>query len=147
MGKCNLMSPKRGPGFVIAWAAALGLMLLAATVLGQFAVLLVREQQLAGAARAALAEAALPRASTESVERAARRHLRGYPAWAAEVQTMTRVNGRLQFPRSQWQLARGDELKVSVGCLASSAAPDWLQCAGLSLDRSVLQATARRVQQ
>lgn len=136
--------PRRGPGFVLAWAAAGVLMLLALAVLVQFALLLAGEQRLASAARAALREAALPHATTESVQQAAQRHLRGCRALATAAQTTTRLNGRVQFPGTCWQLAPGDQLSVTVGCLATSVVPDWLQCVGLPLGDFALHATARR---
>lgn len=136
--------PKRGPAFVLTWAATGGLMLFAATVLLQFALLLAGEQRLAGAARAALREAALPQASAASVQQAAQRQLRSTRALAGAAQTLTRINGRVQLHGAAWQLAPGDQLSVTVACLATSAVPDWLQCVGLPLGDFVLQATAGR---
>jgi hypothetical protein len=137
---------RRGPGWVLAWAAACALILLVATLLLQFALLLVNERYLVHAARQALIEASLPRATHESVAAAAGRALGGRPHLASMLLTETRVNGRVQLHATPWSAAPGDVVTVRVATLASAVVPDWLAGIGLSLDGQVLQATVRRGQ-
>jgi hypothetical protein len=136
----------RGPAWVLAWAAAGSLLIFVAIMLLQFGLLLANQRKLARAAQCAATEAALPRATPESIAQAARRSLRGSPRLAAALQTMIRVNGRLQHAATELQVEPGDALTVNVAASATAAVPDWLRCAGLSIDGELLQATAKRRQ-
>jgi hypothetical protein len=136
----------RGPGWVLSWAAAGSLMVFVAILLLQFGLLLANQRKLAWAAERAATEAALPRATPESITQTARRALRDSPRLAAGIQTMTRVNGRLQHAATELQAEPGDALSVHVAAMASAVVPDWLRCVGLSIEGQLLQATAKRRQ-
>jgi hypothetical protein len=136
--------PVRGPAWVLAWATAGCLSIFVAILLVQFGLLLANQGKLVLAAERGAIEAALPRATHESIMQAARRQLRDSPQLAAALQTSTRVNGRLQQAAAELQLEPGDALTVSVAAAATAAVPDWLRCVGLSIDGQMLQATARR---
>ncbi len=67
--------PTRGIAWVLRWAAVLLVFFFAALVLTSFAYQIAAERALRQAAAAGLREAALPRATSESVESAVRRRL------------------------------------------------------------------------
>src|SRR6478752_5261034 len=66
----------RGIRWALKWASAMATLIVAASILTQFGYILAAEHKLNIAARAALSEAMLPRATTDSVRAAAERRLR-----------------------------------------------------------------------
>src|SRR5262249_43734997 len=58
---------RRGIRWVLKWATAISILAVAASILTQFAFVLAAEQHLNAAARAAISEAILPRATLNSV--------------------------------------------------------------------------------
>src|SRR4051812_32155272 len=59
---------KRGVRWVLKWAIAIAMLVVAASILTDFAYMLAAEHRLNAAARAALSEVMLPRATTSSVQ-------------------------------------------------------------------------------
>ena len=74
---CARPLPVRGVGWVLRWAATLMVLAAAAVILVVFGYQLAAERALARAATAGLREAALPRATNDSVEAVVRRRLAG----------------------------------------------------------------------
>ena len=74
---CARALPVRGVGWVLRWAATLMVLAAAAVILVVFGYQLAAERALARAAAAGLREAALPRATNQSIEAVVRRRLAG----------------------------------------------------------------------
>jgi hypothetical protein len=102
----------RGVGWVLEQAALIAVLVMTATALTAFAYELAAERALARAAAAGLREAALPRATTESVEATVRRRLAGGLA----LDRAARV-----------RLARaGDRLAINLSVPTAAVLPRWL---------------------
>jgi hypothetical protein len=115
----------RGAGWVLRWAAALGVLAWSASVLVEFGYCLAAEQTLARAARAGVMEATLPRATGHSIEQVIWKRL---DEWAiphsgariALVHNGTPVAGVFQ-PRP------GDRISITLTVSSQAVLPGWLQ--------------------
>lgn len=116
--------PVRGVGWVLKWAGTIAVLLLAATVLTSFAFQLAAERTLASAAAAGLREAALPRATSESVSRVVRQQLGagGYPTQA----TAMRFEQNGQPVRGVVHVQSGDQFAISLSIPTRAILPRWL---------------------
>jgi hypothetical protein len=113
---------KRGIGWVLKWAAAAAILMIAASVLAQFAYVLAAEHKLNLAARAAVLEATLPHASTDTVKAVLKRRLAN-SAHADHLQLTILQNGK---PNDQHiRQSDGDRFSVSVSMPKSDAVPRW----------------------
>jgi len=114
-------SPRvRGVGWVLQQAALVVVLAIATVALTAFAYELAAERALARAAAAGLREAALPRATNESVEAAVRRRLIGGPSLDRATQV---------------KLARnGERLAISLSVPTAAVLPRWLPFAVICSD-------------
>jgi hypothetical protein len=126
-------------GVVLRFAAGALLLLIAGLALVQFAWLLWATTRLDRAARAAVEEAALPRATRESVESRVRHTLADTRLAVAAENVAISINGlsdRL-FPIDR--AAPHDIVAVGLSVPARAAAPDLLGVVGLSLKQSSIR--------
>jgi hypothetical protein len=116
--------PVRGVGWVLKWAGTMVMLVLAVTILAGFAFQLAAERTLANAAAAGLREAALPRATSESVSQVVRQQLAagGYPARA----TAMRFEQNGQPLRGVVRPKSGDQFAISLSVPARAIMPRWL---------------------
>jgi hypothetical protein len=132
----------RGVGWVLRWAAAIGVLFVAASILIEFAYCLDAEHTLARAARAGAVEATLPRASYQSVCASVERRLAGYRSSQDTLRVELEQNG---VPvRGNLAVRGGDEFSVAVTVPAASVVPAWLR--GVSVWRSESELTARAIE-
>jgi len=114
----------RGVGWVLRWAAALAVLSASATILVAFGYELAAERTLAQAAAAGIREAALPRATGRSVERAVRRQLASF----LDLDRMTKIT----LERNGWvvrgaiQRQAGDLVSLTLSAPGDAALPRWL---------------------
>jgi hypothetical protein len=131
-----------GALWVLKWAAALGIIVLATNVLLQFAYGLAAERTLLNAARAGALEATLPRATYESIEAVVRRRLAGRSLSIADVRIAIQHNG-FPLPRV-FRLLGDDRVSVTLSVPANAALPGWLRAAMFWNGGSFIEATAER---
>lgn len=98
------------------------------------------------AARAACREAALPRASLASAERAARTALGQREPLARRAQLVAEVRRRDGRPSGELDLRPGDAVTIRVSARAAAAMPGWMGRWGLPLERLWLTGSATRHQ-
>lgn len=115
---------RRGICWVLAWAGAIAVFAVAASVLAEFAFVFSAEQALSIAARAGAMEATLPRATRQSVAAAVDRRLQRYPLLAKQRRFSLLQNGSLV--QTQLQRYEGDYFTVSLSCPSNAAIPEWL---------------------
>jgi hypothetical protein len=117
--------PVRGVGWVLRWAATLAVLAVSAVILLTFVYQLAGERTLARAASAGLREAALPRATSRSVETVVRHHLAGrfdlHRATTIELQQNGSPVKGVVRPQS------GDQLLLTLAAPARAALPAWLR--------------------
>jgi hypothetical protein len=132
--------PVRGVGWVLTWAAALGVLAVSASILTDFAYCLAAEHALARAARAGALEATLPRATTSSVVESVKRRLVGYslPSGALHISIMQ--NG--QPVRGRLEMGGDDEFSVAVSLSTNAVVPNWLQQFLIWRDETRIEARA-----
>lgn len=122
---------------------ALAVIAMAGGILGQFAVLLIVQWALQGAADMAAREAALPRATVQSVDAAARWQLAGWKFAQALTPPAIEVNdlgsALLVAPQP------GDRVAVTLAVEASAAVPDWCGLFGVRLAPARLEARATSI--
>lgn len=116
--------PVRGVGWVLRWAVMLLVMSYSAVVLAAFSYHVWAEHALHHAARVGLREAALPRATSDSVESTIRQHLtvRHSRLRAASLQLTAngrRLSGPIRFNH-------GERLAVSLSVATTDFVPSWL---------------------
>src|SRR6185369_12669864 len=100
------LDTRRGVRWVLAWAGALAVLMIAVGILTEFAYVLAAERTLSIAARAGAMEATLPRATYQSVTAAVDRQLNRYPLMAKQVHLRLLQNGTLV--QSQFRQHHGD---------------------------------------
>src|ERR1043165_2882686 len=83
----------RGVRWVLQWAAAIVVLVMATNVLAEFACVVAAEHTLTIAARAGALEATLPRATYESVVATIKRRLAGYPRLVEQLHVCLLQNG------------------------------------------------------
>jgi len=133
---------RRGVGWVLAWAGALAVLVIAAGVLIEFACVLAAERTLSIAARAGAMEATLPRATYQSITAAVDRRLSQYPLLAKQLHLSLLQNDALV--QSQFLPHEGDRFAISLSGPSSSAIPDWLRILIFWRGESAIQAHAEQ---
>ena len=106
-------------------AAAVAILLVAATILLEFAYTCAAEHALSVAARAGATEATLPRATYQSVSAAIDRRLTDYPGLQSHLQLTLLRNG--QPIASQLHASDGDRFSITLSVQSTSTLPTWLQ--------------------
>jgi hypothetical protein len=119
--------PIRGVTWVLRWAVALVVLVLASSVLIEFGYCLAAEHKLARAARAGALEATLPRASYQSVTQSVQRRLTSYALPTGRWRLNLAQNGAPV--RGQIDPADGDRLSVTLAMPTSAVMPRWLRTA------------------
>lgn len=138
---CDVL-PVRGVGWVLKWAGTVAIHVLAATILASFAFQLTAERTLANAAAAGLREAALPRATSESVAAVVRQQL-GRVGISARATTLKfEQNG--QPIRGVVRPASGDQFAISLSVPTRMIMPRWLPMQAW-LSSGVVQWHAKRI--
>jgi hypothetical protein len=120
---CDVL-PVRGVGWVLKWAGTIAVLVLAATILASFAFLLAAERVLANAAAAGLREAALPRATSESVAAVIRQQLCNGGILARATKMRLEQNG--QPMRGVVRPKSGDQLAIALSIPTGAIVPRWL---------------------
>jgi len=120
---CNPL-PVRGVGWVLKWAGTVAVFALAATILAGFAFQLTAERTLASAAAAGLREAALPRATSESVTAVVRQRLGEGGNLARATTLRLTQNGRPL--RGVIQTDSTDQIAISLSAPTRAIVPRWL---------------------
>jgi hypothetical protein len=133
---------RRGVGWVLVWAGALAVLVIAAGVLVEFAYVLAAERTLSIAARAGAMEATLPRATYQSITAAVDRRLNQYPSLAAQLHLSLLQNDALV--QSQFRPHEGDRFAITLSGPSSSAIPDWLRALMFWRGESAIQAHAEQ---
>jgi hypothetical protein len=117
--------PTRGIRWVLIWAAALGVLFVAASVLIEFTYCLAAEHAIARAARAGAVEATLPRATYDSIAQSVARRLERYSLPTSRLRLSVEQNGH---PISSHFAAHaGDQFSVAVSLPTTAVLPQWLQ--------------------
>src|SRR3954454_21823431 len=127
--------------WVLKWATAMGMLMLAAMILTEFAYMVAAEHRLNSAARAAVSEAMLPRATVESVRAAVERRI-GDRRLLFHLQLTILQNG--QPAQRQIRQSEGDRFAVSVSLPSSDVVPGWTRLLNPSHRESLLYAHAER---
>jgi hypothetical protein len=122
-----LVTPKYGVGWVLKWAAALGVLFVSTCILADFGYCLAAEHALARAARAGAREATLPRATSASIVASVKRRLSGYALQYSALQVSVEQNG--QPVRGRFVARSGDEISVVVSLSTAAVVPRWSQSA------------------
>jgi hypothetical protein len=115
----------RGVRWVLQWAAAIGVLAFAASLLTEFAYLVAAEQSLNMAARAGATEATLPRATYQSITAAVERRLASYPQLNGQLQLRLLQNGTPVG--QQFRVSDGDRVSIALSAPTSSVVPGWLR--------------------
>ncbi len=137
------VQPTRGIGWVLKWTAAAVVLFYSTTVLTEFAYSLAAEQLLVRAARAAVLEATLPRATVHSVEQLVLRRLGDAVASQGGVKLALLQNG--VGVSKKLQPLGGDRLSISLAMPAQALMPDWLRTLTLWRGSAIVQARAERI--
>lgn len=114
----------RDARWVLKWAAAFAILVVAAATLLEFSYLMAAERTLNVAARAGAMEATLPRATYESVQAAVQRHLADYSQMHGQVQLTLLRDG--QAVAKQLHAGDGVRFSIVVKVPALAALPAWL---------------------
>jgi hypothetical protein len=113
--------PVRGVGWVLRLAATLAVLGVSATILAAFACQLAAEQALVPAATAGLREAALPRATSRTVDAVVRQRLASHFALSRATTVILERNGSpvrgVVGPRA------GDQLSISLSVRVDAVLP------------------------
>ena len=133
---------KRKACCVLKWAMAVGVLVVSASQLIEFAYLSVAEHSLNLAARAAAFEATLPRASYESIAAAVDRKLVSYPRLGDKIQLTVLQNGH-PITR-QVRPGESDRISVTLSAPSSVFTPSWLIKLPRASDDTHLTAHAER---
>ncbi len=127
--------------WVLKWAVAIAILVVAAATLLEFGCLMAAERTLNFAARAGAMEATLPRATYRSVQAAVERRLSGYSQMHGQVQLTLLRDG--QAVGQQLQAGDGVRFSIVVKAPASAALPAWL--AKLTPEQPLLARAERTV--
>jgi hypothetical protein len=138
-GQC---ASKRGVGWVLRWAAALGGLWFAGCVLTEFCYCLTAEYMLARAARAGALEASLPRATYGSVADAVRRRLPSGTSLLDQLRVGVMQNGT--SVGGAFRATGGDQITVAVTVPVRTILPGWLTALGLPWAESQIEVCAQR---
>jgi hypothetical protein len=130
----------RGIGWVLQWAAALAVLVMAASMLAQFGYLIAAENALNVAAQAGAMEATLPRATYLSVTATVRRRLEEQPRLSEHVTLTLLQNGKPVI--DPLRVHEGDEFSIVLSVPVRSAVPDWLQKASVRHGQQYVNAKA-----
>lgn len=133
---------RRGVCWVLAWASALAVIGIAATILIGFTNVLAAERALQRAAQAGALEATLPRANYQSILATVERRLANYPSLADHLQLSLQQNGVLV--QSQFHQFEGDQVLVSLSVPRSAASSNWLQAWIKERGDTTIKACAKR---
>jgi hypothetical protein len=133
--------PHRGVGWVLRWTAAIVVFWFASSVLVQFAYSLAAEHMLTRAARSAVLEATLPRATYESVRDTVERRLANR-AWAKQTTLSVQRNGTPIGGMTR--AASGDRMDVTLSVPARAVVPPWLSAIKLRTAESQIEVRAER---
>ena len=134
--------PLRGVSWVLKWAAAIGVLFVAACALLQFGYCLAAEQALARTAKAAALEATLPRASQQTIVETIERRLTGYSIPTGSLRIAVQQNG---VPvRRAFRIADDDRISVTLSIEADAVLPVWLRTVSLWRNDSQIEARAER---
>jgi hypothetical protein len=115
----------RGVGWVMRWAAALGVLAWSASVLVEFGYSVAAEQTLARAARAGAMEATLPRATSHSIEQVIWKRL--------DERAIPRSGARIALAHNGAPVAGafhprpGDHVSITLSVSSKAVLPGWLQ--------------------
>lgn len=134
--------PLRGVPWVVKWAAALGVLFIAACVLLQFAYYAAAERTLALAAQAGALEATLPRATQQSVVETIDRRLAGYSIPSGALRISVLQNGAPA--RRALRIADDDRISVTLSLEATTVLPNWLRAVAFWNGESQIEARAER---
>jgi hypothetical protein len=119
------LAQTRGVGWVLQWAAALAVLVMAASILAQFGYLIAAENALNVAAQAGAMEATLPRATYQSVTATVHRRLEEHPHLYEHITLTLLQNGTPVI--DSLRADEGDEFSIALSVPVSSAIPDWLE--------------------
>ena len=131
----------RGVGWVLQWAAALTVLVMAASMLAQFGYLIAAENALNVAAQAGAMEATLPRATYQSVAAAVERRLAEYPQLEEQLQLTLLQNGS---PIDRLIRGDGDRFSITLSAPSSAMMPAWLCKLSLRSGDTTVTAHAER---
>ncbi len=134
-----ISQPTITAGAVVRFAAGAVVLLVAGLALVQFCWLLWATTRLDRAARAAVEEAALPRATRQSVESQVRRALADSRLSAAAENVAISINGLSDRLLPVDRVASHDIVAVGLSVPADAAVPDLLGPLGLSLKQSSIR--------
>src|SRR3954447_3119744 len=112
-------STRRSVRWVLKWAIAIAMLVVAASILTDFAYMLAAEHRLNAAARAALSEVMLPRATTSSVQSVVEHRL----GKAQLLQLTILQNGHPA--QGLIRQSDGDRFAVSISLASSNVIPKW----------------------
>jgi hypothetical protein len=115
----------RGVGWVLRWAAAIGVLTATAVLLLDFGYRLAAEQAMYRAATAGIREAAMPRATRHTIEQSIRRDLSGHFRLGSETSIALGSGGKTA--KGVVAGRASDLLSVSLSAPADAALPSWLQ--------------------
>lgn len=132
----------RGVRWVLLWATALGMLVVASSILMQFAYCVAAERALGYAARAGAIEATLPRATHESITNVVRRRLEEHAIPTAQLNITVRRND-LPLPR-MFRVLDDDRIAVSVAMPTESALPAWLRAVAFGRGEPFIHAVAEQ---
>jgi hypothetical protein len=132
----------RGVLWVLQWAAAAAVLLIAATILVEFVRMAIAEHSLQIAARAALVEATLPKATYQSIAATIDRKLADYSQLHEALQFTLTQNG--QPVMQSFRVTEGDDLAITVSLPAGALTPAWLRPLAFWSTSSPLIAHAER---
>jgi hypothetical protein len=115
---------KRGIKWVLKWAIAIAILTVAASMLTEFAYVLAAEHRLNMAARAAISEAILPRATVDTVRAVVERRL-AKAGLVHHLQLTILQNG--QPVQQQIRQSEGDRFDISLSLPSSDLIPKWVR--------------------
>jgi hypothetical protein len=134
--------PLRGVGWLLRWAAAIGVLWFAGCVLAEFTYSLAAERALSRAARAGALEATLPRATYRSVCETVKRRLANRAAWANQMSLTVQQNG---IPvGGAIRAIDGDRMSVTLALPLRVIMPRWLSAVSFQASESRIEARAER---
>ena len=107
----------RGVGWVLLWAAALTVLVMAASMLAQFGYLIAAENALNVAAQAGVMEATLPRSTYQSVTATVRRRLEEQPHFSEHITLTLLQNGKHVIDPLRWRGRRVLDRSIRAGQL------------------------------
>lgn len=116
---------RRGVGWVLGWAGALGVLVITAASLVEFACRASATHTLSIAARAGAIEATLPRATYQSIAATIERRLARYPTFVNQVALTLSQNG--ESVQTRFRRREGDRLAVALSAPGRASVPTWLQ--------------------